>query len=384
VTDSSSDSIDVNMPGPDYSAGADFHSPSAAKRRSLLKGLGLAGVALSAVALRPSDGRAQFSGIDQQPSRGDVAILRLLAAAELIEADLWQQYAELGGVTTGTQTPYQIALQNLDPDGSQYITSNTLDEQSHAAFLNAYLKSIGVDPVNLDQFRVLEGSRATGAAQIGRLTNLMQLKVDTSWYTRYRSTTSPDFGATFPQAIPALSAGSFTAIPKTNADFNSVAHIQAIANTAAFHFGSIEQGGSSLYATLSQRVTSAEVLEITLGIGGDEICHFLEWVDFAGNGVQSPIAPLTDPTTGLTFPNFDATPNPLLQTNLIFPVPTEFINPQLPLCAVIRPISMRHFSASAAINGLISSGLFIGQASAFLEHILTLAAEADQAQRGIL
>lgn len=72
-------------------------------------------------------------------SSGDVAILKFLAAAELIEADLWQQYAELGGATTGPQNAYQLALQNLDGDGSQYISSNNENERSHASFLNAYL-----------------------------------------------------------------------------------------------------------------------------------------------------------------------------------------------------------------------------------------------------
>jgi Ferritin-like domain len=354
---------------------------SAAKRRSLLKGLGVASVALTAATVRPSAGRAEMGGESNQPTLGDVAILRLLAAAELVEADLWQQYAELGGVTSGTANAYQLALRNLDSDGSQYITSNTLDEQSHATFLNAYLTSIGAEPVNFDRFRVLQGSEATGAARIGRLTNLMDLKVDTSWYTRYRSATSPDFGATFPQAIPALFAGSFTAIPRTDADFNSAAHIQAIANTAAFHFGAIEQGGSSLYAAMAQKTSSAEVLEIVLGIGGDEICHFLEWVDFAGNGVQPPIAPLMDPTNGLTFPNFNVPPNPLLQTNLIFPVPCEFISPNLPPCSVIRPISSKGITAVSAISGLNSSGLFHGQSPEFVDILLTLAAEADAAKR---
>ena len=142
-------------------------------------------------------------------------------------------------------------------------------------------------------------------------------------------------------------------------------HIQAIANTAAFHFGFIEQAGSSLYATLSQKVSSSEVLKITLGIGGDEICHFLEWVDFSGNGVQPPIAPLTDPTNGLAFPDFNATGNPLLQTNLIFPVPCEFISPNLPHCSVIRPTTPRGgLDALGAINGFIADGLFIGQPKA--------------------
>src|SRR6202041_3523640 len=117
----------------------------------------------------------------------------------------------------------------------------------------------------------LEGSTATGSSGIKRLTNLMHLNVDTSWYIRYRSTTNPDLGATFPQAITLTDQ---TAIPVTNADFNNANHIQVIANIAAFHFGSIEQGGSSLYAAMSQKVSSAEGLEITLGIGGDEIAHF--------------------------------------------------------------------------------------------------------------
>ena len=227
---------------------------------------------------------------DRRPlTRGDVAILRLLAAAEIIEADLWQQYAELGGMTNGTQNNYQLAFQFLDGDGSQYISSNTLDEVSHAAFINAYLKSKGEEPVDFDRFRNLPSSQATGAKNIGRLTNLMHLNVDTSWYIRYRSKKNPDFGATFQQALNIVNR---TAIPKTDADFDDSDHIQAIANTAAFHFGFIEETGASLYATLSQKVSSLEVLKITLSIGGDEVAHFLEWVDFAGNAVQGRPIPL--------------------------------------------------------------------------------------------
>src|SRR5579863_7262457 len=285
-------------------------------RRSFLKGLGMAGATLTAGALLAGQSNAQSraqnkSGKSGKLSSGDIAILQFLAAAELIESDLWQQYTELGGVTNGTQNPYQLALQQLDGDGSQYIASNTLDEISHADFLNAYLISKGEEPVDLDRFRTLPSSQATGAQQIGRLTNLMKLSVDTSWYVRYRSATNPDFGAQFAEALAALFKGQFTAIPRNDDDFGPKHHVQAIANTAAFHFGFIEQAGSSLYATLSQKVSNAEVLKITLSIGGDEICHFLEWVDFAGNGVQPPIAPFTDPTNGLHFPNFNAKNNPL-------------------------------------------------------------------------
>jgi len=364
---------------PGETVGAPILRP--AGRRTLLRGAGImAGAALSGRLLVGEAG-AQTVTRGSRPSQGDIDVLRFLAAAELIEADLWLQYAELGGLSTRAANPYQLALRNLDPDGSQYITSNTTDELSHATFLNAYLAAIGAEPVDLDRFRTLPSSQATGAQQIGRLTNLMQLSVDTSWYVRYRSTTNPDFGETYPQALPALAAGQFTAIPRTDADFAPSAHVQAIANTAAFHFGAIEQFGSSLYASMSQRVSSPEALEITLGIGGDEICHFLEWVDFAGNGVQPPVAPLTDPTNGLTFPNFIAQNNALIQPNLIFPVPCAFISPDLPLCAVVRPITTAAVTAVDAINGFAASGLFIGQSEDFMSFALTLAARADRAHR---
>jgi hypothetical protein len=332
-------------------------------------------------------------------TRGDAAILRFLAAAEILETDLWLQYAELGGI--GDNPPievdpnqamnnYQIALSNLDGDAPQYITSNTLDEASHAAFLNAYLESKGAEPVNLDHFRTLPGSTATGSSGMKRLTNLMHLNVDTSWYVRYRSTTNPDLGGTFPQAI---TLNNVTAIPRNNNDFNGASnanfpgndHIQAIANVAAFHFAMIEQGGSSLYSALGQKVSSREVLKITLGIGGDEVAHFLEWVDFAGNGVQQPVAPFTDSITGLTFPDFfndpPLKPASLVQPSLIFPVPCEFISANLPHCAVFRPSDDRFAGAQAAVTALTNDGLFIGQSTKFFQTLKQLAEEADNAHR---
>ena len=353
---------------------------SKAGRRGVLQGIGMAGAALTA-SLLPRGGRAQSVARTTKASGGDIAILRFAAWAELVESDLWQQYAELGGLSNGTPNPYQAAFNRLDGDSGQYISSNTIDELSHAAFLDAYLASIGAEPINLDKYRTLPSSQATGAQQIGRLTNLMQLSVDTSWYVRYRSNSSPDFGATYPQALPALAAGQFAAIPRTDDDFGPADHIQAIANTAAFHFAFIEQGGVSLYASFSQHASSAEVLEILLGIGGDEIAHYLEWVDFCGNGVQKPVAPLTDPTNGLVFPNFVAEHQPLVQPNLIFPVPAPFISPNLPLCATIRPISNKAFTAVGFVNALISDGLFIGQDPDFLTFSLKLAAAADKARR---
>jgi hypothetical protein len=350
-------------------------------RRSFLKGGVLASGALVTAGFLGSGAStlAQSANEDDRDGNeitdGDVAILRFLAAAELIESDLWTQYAELGGVTNGSPNAYQTALQNLDSDGSQYISSNTLDEVSHAAFLNAYLESQGAEPVDLDAFRTLQGSKATGAQNIGRLTNLMNLNVDTSWYIRYRSTTNPDMGATFPQAV---TISNRTAIPRTDADMANATQIQVIANTAAFHFGTIEQGGSSLYASLSRKVTSEQALEITLGIGADEVAHFLEWVDFAGNGVQPPVAPVS--FGGLTFPNFN-TKGPLFQTNLIFPVPCEFLNARLPHCAIIRPLTDKFAGARATVTFLTNMNLFAGQPKQFFAELQRLADAADAAKR---
>ena len=369
-------------------------------RRSFLKGGLLAGGAAVGAGLLATGplARAQSKGQSSGSlNAGDVAILRFLAAAELIESDLWTQYAELGGIGNNPPievdpnqllNPYQVALFNLDSDGPQYISSNTLDEVSHATFLNAYLESRGAEPVNFDEFVTLPGSTAQGSTGSSRLTNLMNLNVDTSWFVRYRSATNPDLGATFPQAI---TLSGVTAIPRSDADYEGKSnpnfkgndHIQAIANVAAFHFGYIEQGGSSLYAAMSQKVTDPEVLAITLGIGGDEIAHFLEWVDFAGNGVQAPVAPFADPISGLKFPNFFSPLNPLIQPSLIFPVPVEF-RPNLPRVSIIRPLTDKFGGAVATIKSFTADGLFIGQSQQFLNELQAMAVAADSAVRSAL
>jgi hypothetical protein len=364
-------------------------APKTSNRRSFLKRSMIAGAATAGAGVMARSAPAFGADSSSSPvTKGDIAILRFLAAAELIESDLWTQYAELGGLTPGQLpvetapfTPmnnYQAALMNLDPDGPQYISSNANDEISHAAFLNSYLISQGAQPVDFDAFRTLPSSQADGAQQIGRLTNLMNLTVDTSWYTRYRSSENPDFGATFPQAIE---LANVTGIPRNNGDFGPKHHVQAIANTAAFHFGTIEQGGSTLYSAMAQKARNVEVLRIVVSIGGDEVAHFLEWVDFSGNGVQPPVAPFTDPISGLTFPNFDATVNPSIQTNLIFPVPCEFISPKLPRCAVIRPTNPKGI-AMGVVSFLTAMNLFEGQSPEFFSVLKALATAADAAQRG--
>ena len=353
--------------------------------KSLAVGAGTMGAGLLAKTLT-----AQVSDANSRGglTRGDADILRFLAAAELIEADLWLQYNELGGIQDpevpgGTGSPaYTAALQVLDGDMNQYIHDNTDDENTHAAFLNAYLESKGAEPVNLDQFRTLMGSTATGVnpALIGRrLTNLTQLTVDTSWWTRYRSDNkNPDFGDTFPQAIAGLAAGQFPAIPRTDADLTPPDHLQAIANTAGFHFGFIEQGGTSLYPSLAQRVTHDEALRILLSIGPTEAMHFQTWHDKAGNA-----PPLTDPTNGLVFPDLNAPPfgGEQFQTNLIMPEPTIFLSRRFPIVSLIRPTETTG-AAMAALNALTADGLFIGQTPAFFALLTQLAQAADHARHG--
>jgi hypothetical protein len=321
----------------------------------------------------------------QRLNPGDVAILQLLAAAELIEADLWQQYKELGGVDA-PDSGYKAGLVILDGDQPQYIADNTDDELSHAAFLNAYLRSKGEQQVNLRQFANLPPSQVSFVPQTGRLTNLKQLTVDTSWWTRYRSTTNPDFGTTFPNAVPSLDIGLHTAIPRNDGELgdpnNPSDHVKAIAFTAGFHFGYIEQGGTSLYATLAQKVTSLEILRILLSIGGSEIMHFQTWQDKAGNAT-----PLTDfdPINNSTVTFIDLTTGQpeTLQANLIMPEPCEFIRRSLPACSIIRPTGPGQLDATGVINSFIADGLFRGQPPQFLQLITSLASAADAAEREV-
>jgi len=355
------------------------------RRRAFLQGVGLTGAALSAGAIRADE--------KKKLPKGDVAILQFLAAAELIESDLWQQYNELGGANGGNPS-YMAALQNMDGDMSQYISDNTDDEMSHAAFLNNYLKTHGEQPVNLDMFRTLPSSKATGAQQIGRLTNLMKLNVDTSYYTRYRSTQNPDLGATFPQAVnisnePAIPLNDTDTPPNTPQPIPPTTvparRMQAIANTAAFHFAMIEQGGSSLYPTLALQVTDVEVLRILLSIGGVEIDHFGLWHDKLGNAVSQPLAGVTDPETGVTFPDLNAAHSEATQTNLILPEPCQFLttDPSVPPCSVIRPTSTQLSGAVAAITGLTKDLLFLNQSNAFFQTVMALAMAADVAKRQV-
>ena len=368
-------------------------------RRSFLQQAGLASVAaVPAAAVGASVAEARSRKGNLEPTEGDFAILRFLCAAEILESDLWEQYARFGGQASserpgdGANHAYVAALMNLDGDMPQYISDNTDDEESHQSFINAYLMSKGQKPVSLEAFRTLPPSKATGGGSKPTLTNLMALNVDTSWYLRYRAETNPDFGASFGQAVQiknqaVIPVDDTETPPNNDAPVpvpSDAAHqrMQAIANSAGFHFAMIEQGGSSLYTTMALKASSVEVLRIVVAIGGVETNHFSLWHDKAGNAVADPLAGVKDPKTGTFFPNLNNSGGEATQTNLILPEPCEFI-PGLPKCSVVRPTLDSNAGAMAAVSGLTADGLFTGQSPAFFRAIKRLAREADAAQRGI-
>jgi hypothetical protein len=325
-------------------------------------------------------------------SPGDAALLRFPAALEILEADFWIQYNELGGIQDnevpgGHGNPaYTEALAVMDEDMDQYIHDNTDDEITHHQFLNAYLVSRGANPAVLNRFRTLMGSTATGVnrGQIGRrLTNLTQLQIDTSWWTRYRDDShNPDLDPNhvFPQAVPTLAQNRHTAIPRTDADTSDPNFLQAIANTAGFHFPTIEQGGNSLYPSLAQRATDVEVLRILMSIGPTETMHFQTWSDKVGN---APPLTAVDPVTGVsvTFPDLDVT-NEIFKKNLIMPEPCPFLSRSLPIVSIIRPTKTEG-AAMGALQFLTAMGLFVGQSPAFFAYMTQLAQQADAATRGV-
>jgi len=374
-------------------------------RRSFLKGLGATGaVLLPASALLATKAEARNDGFGGKIGKGDASILRFLAAAEILESDLWEQYWELGGTQesdfastnpatgtaptpTGGNANYTAALQILDGDMPQYILDNTDDEFSHSNFLLAYLKSKGANTSDIDllvgpHFRTLQGSMATGSTKKGRLTNLTELTVDTSYWGRYRSDNmNPDLGDTsFVEAVPTLNSGQHTAIPRTDADANNADLIKAIAFTAGFHFGFIEIGGTSLYPSLAQRVKHPEVLRVVLSIGPTEAMHFQTWQDKAGNATPVTVVdPINDNST-VTFVDLTASTDELLQANLIMPEPCPFLDRKFPICSIIRPTETKG-AAMGAVNALTADGLFIGQTPEFKQLLNDLATDADAARR---
>ena len=324
---------------------------------------------------------------------GDAAMLQFLAAGEALEADFYTQYNELGGIQdsevaggTGNRV-YTHHLRKIDPDFSQHLHDTADDEISHQNFLNAYLVANGAAAVDMEPFRTLPGSTATGSSGKLRLTNLMQLTVDTSWWTRYRSSTNnPDVNPTmFEQAVPDLHKGRFAAIPRTDADLYPAKHIQAIANTAAFQIPTVEQGGGSLRLAMAQRATSVEVLRLLISMGPIEPHAFPNLVTHGrlcaaahrpGQWSELPRPQLRQGSEqrGNRRCGQGDVPDDM-------PEPCPFIDASLPACSVVRPTKTTGV-ATGALNFLTAMGLFIGQSDAFFSFMTHLATAADAAQRG--
>ena len=218
----------------------------------------------------------------------------------------------------------------------QYIHDNTDDEVTHFTFLNAYLEARGGRPVNLEPFRTLPSSTATGAQQIKRLTNLMQLTVDTTWWTRYRSSTkNPDFGGHVPAGRARSDEGS---VPGDPAVRRRSRHRRSTSRRSPTPRAFTSRRSSRAARACIRRWRSGsrdpEVLRVLLSIGPTETMHFQTWSDKAGNA-----PPLTDPTNGLVFPDLNSSPfgGEDFQTNLIMPEPTVFLSRKFPRCSIIRP-----------------------------------------------
>ncbi len=346
------------------------HDRARHDRRAFLKGGAVLGAATLAAAAGGSRtaladvGRA-LGPIDRDAiTPGDVAILKFLAAAELVEDDLWQQYCELAVANPS----YNRALRRIDRSLIRYICDDRDDERSHAALINSFLVAIGEQPINLDPFRTLPSVDVEGAEDRGRLTNLTKLTVDTSWYLRYRSPDNPDFGAVFPQLV------EISERPTIPTRSSPKSRVQGIAHSAAFHFAAIEQGGSSLYCSLIPKASSLDVVRILASIGPTEVYHF--------SAFHKSLEGLfgLDTHDGLTFPDLRRNRD---LAEAIFPEPTRFLRSDLALCSVIRPCTTERAGAVATATGLVQSGLFAGQSRQFFDAVTALATAADAAERSL-
>ena len=335
-------------------------------RRGFLR----AGLAASAVAVT-SGGALALTTVSNDDldlvTDGDIAILQFLAAAELLEDDLWQQYDELAE----GNALYQQALRRIDRSLVRYINDDRDDERSHHQLINAVLARIGQRRgrnlvVNVDPFRVVNPPNVVGIAPRPRLTNLQRLNVDTAWFNRYRSAQNPDLPPAPQATAQFVTISAQPTIPVSN--LQGASEIQLAAHCAAFHFAAIEQGGASLYNGLIDAVISPVARAIVAAIGPTELYHF---VGFHKSLENLPAFSFG----GVTFPGIRE--NRELGEG-IFPEPCAFLDPTLPLCSVVRPRSNANSGPLAAASGLAASGLFDGNPG-FVQAAVQLAQAAESA-----
>lgn len=257
----------------------------------------------------------------------------------------------------------------------------------------AYLKSKGANTADLDllvgpHFRTIPRQRSDRVGQQGTAHQPYQAHRGYQFLEWVPSdNANPDLGDTsFIQAVPSLNVGQRTAIPRTDADANNPDLIKAIAFTVGFHFAFIEQGGTSLYPSLAQRVSDPEVLRVVLSIGPSEAMHFQTWHDKAGNAnAGNPPLTVVDHINNSTVTFVDlltvpTTNDELLEANLILPEPCPFLDRSFPVCSIVRPSETRG-AAMGALKALAADGLFIGQTREFMRLLTDLAKDADQARR---
>jgi hypothetical protein len=318
-------------------------------------------------------------------THGELAILRFLAAIELIESDLWQQYEELGGVIFGTPNAYQFALQSLNHEIPQYITNTAIDEIGHSNFINALLESEDAESVHLDQFRNLRASSAKGALNVGRMTNLMHLELDNSWYIRYHYRVHPELNV--PSARPVRIVNG-KGLPSSEADFADPFHICAIAKTTALHLAYMEHVISNVYSSFIQKVKRTTLLKILFGIAGNETAHFLGWIDIArgvleGGPFETDDAPAYRGQKELAFlasggPRSLFRGRALRWGNGDCPVNDKGGN-YLSNSEPFQSVDPQFDGAVDTILSLIQSGLFVGQSPEFLRELTAIAEDADTA-----
>jgi len=337
-------------------------------RRSFLRGgaaLGL-GAAVSTVGVHRAMANLTNDDLDLVTD-GDIAILQFLAAAEILEDDLWQQYDELAEGNPA----YQQALRRIDRSLVRYINDGRDDERSHHLLINAVLGRIGMRQgktliVNLDPFKVVMPPNVTGIAQTPRITNLKNLNVDTSWFNRYRSAQNPDLPPAPGATAQFVTITGRPTVPLSNGQ--SANDVQLAAHCAAFHFAAIEQGGASLYNGLLDAMISPLARAIVAGIGPTELYHF---VGFHKSLENLPAFS----ANGLSFPGIRENRD---LGEAIFPEPCAFLDATLPLCSVVRPRSNGNSGPLAAASGLAGSGLFDGNAG-FVTAAVGLANAAESA-----
>ena len=335
----------------------------ASNRRSFLKsGLKVAGAATLAPTLLSAKAIAQTGVSNAPPPPGDLAILKFLAAVEIVESDLWTQYSLLAANNPG----FNRGLTNLDPALVRYNHDILRDESSHALFINAALEAVGQPGTNLDAFRTLQMPQVDGSNRAGYLTNLTNLTVDTSWYTKLRSNANPDFGGAPVQLVELNGVPTIPPVNNLTTD-----EYQGLAAAATLHSASIDEAGTSLYAHFLSKVSDIRAVNILACILPVEAIHFTGF-----NKALENMPGLN--VYGVTFPDLRGNPS---YAQGIFPTPCPFLIGGLPEVSVIRPVNTPNVGAVALVTKLVASGLFKGQSNAFFDSTMTLAEAADAAQR---